>query len=70
MSDSESEENLSDLEEQQAGNGSGSDGEDIEKPELKGILDDVEETEISWKDLVSSFVKHTWKNISEFYCTL
>lgn len=52
MSDS-SDENLSDLEEQQhALNGSGSEKEEEEKPELKGILDDVEETEVSWKDLV------------------
>jgi hypothetical protein len=54
MSDSESEENLSDLEENQAANGSESNGEEAEKPDLKGILDDVEETEISWKDLVKS----------------
>lgn len=54
MSDSESEENLSELEEEQAANGGGSEDEDTEKPELKGILDDVEETEVSWKDLVGS----------------
>jgi hypothetical protein len=53
MSDSESEGNISDLEAQQEENGSDSDGEETEKPELKGILDDVEETEVSWKDLVS-----------------
>lgn len=50
MSDS-SDENLSDLEEQDVKD-SGSDGDDEEKVELKGILNDVEETEVSWKDLV------------------
>lgn len=52
MSDS-SDDNLSDLEQDnaaEAGNGS---GEDEEKADLKGILDDVAETEVSWKDLVS-----------------
>lgn len=52
MSDS-SDDNLSDLEQEnvvEAGSGS---GEDEEKAELKGILDDVEETAVSWKDLVS-----------------
>jgi hypothetical protein len=53
MSDSESEQDLSDLEAQQDGNESDSNGEESEKPELKGILDDVEETEVSWADLVS-----------------
>lgn len=53
MSDSESEENLSDLEEQQGASENESDAEEEEKPELKGILNDVEETEVSWKDLVS-----------------
>lgn len=52
MSDS-SDENLSDLEEQQAVDGSRSDKDEAEKPELKGILNDVEETVVSWKDLVS-----------------
>lgn len=56
MSES-SDDNLSDLEQdleqEQALNGSGSDVEDAEKAELKGILDDVEETAVSWKDLVS-----------------
>lgn len=50
MSDS-SDDNLSDLEQEnevEAGSGSGED-----EVELKGILDDVEETEVSWKDLVS-----------------
>lgn len=63
MSDS-SDENLSDLEEQQADNGSGSEGEDEDTPELKGILDDVEETEVSWKDLVrtAKFLESTWDN--------
>lgn len=54
MSDS-SDENLSDLEEQQDVNGSGSDQEEAEKPELKGILNDVEETVVSWKDLVTLY---------------
>lgn len=52
MSDS-SDDNLSDLEQEndvEAGSGS---NEDEEKVELKGILDDVEETAVSWKDLVS-----------------
>jgi hypothetical protein len=59
MSDSESE-NLSDLEEQQDLKSGESGGEGEDKPELKGILDDVEETEVSWKDLVSFclFRKH------------
>lgn len=52
MSDSSEEENLSDLEETQAVNESGSDDE-AQKPELKGILNDVEETVVSWKELVS-----------------
>lgn len=52
MSDS-SDDNLSDLEqENEVEAGSGSE-QDEEKVELKGILDDVEETEVSWKDLVS-----------------
>lgn len=50
MSDS-SDENLSDLEGEQVAEVSGAD-EDEEKAELKGILNDVEETEVSWKDLV------------------
>lgn len=50
MSDS-SDDNLSDLEEQQAV-ASGDDSEDKEQLELKGILNDVEETSVSWKDLV------------------
>lgn len=64
MSDSESESNLSDLEEQLADNHNPSDGVDEEKPELKGILDDVEETEVSWKDLVS--FENTWKRQLSF----
>ena len=52
MSDS-SEDNLTDLEEEQAVTGSGNDSAGEEKPELKGILDDVEETNVTWKDLVS-----------------
>lgn len=52
MSDS-SDDNLSELEEEHAIEEPGSGTEDDEKPELKGILDDVEETEVSWKDLVS-----------------
>lgn len=54
MSSSE-DENLSDLEDQQAVNESGSDSKDADKPDLKGILDDVEETTCSWKDLVNFF---------------
>lgn len=54
MSDS-SDENLSDLEEEQDVKDSGSEGDDEEKVELKGILNDVEETDVSWKDLVSVF---------------
>lgn len=53
MSDSDSEAELSDLEAQQDENASNSDEEEGEKAELKGILDEVEETEFSWKDLVS-----------------
>lgn len=53
MSDSESDGNLSDLEAQQDENEDNNSGDDTDKPELKGILDDVEETEVSWKDLVS-----------------
>lgn len=56
MSDS-SDENLSDLEEQQAVNGSGSGEDEAEKLELKGILNDVEETIVSWKDLVSLYLR-------------
>lgn len=52
MSDS-SDDNLSELEEEQIPDGGGSDDEGDGKPELKGILDDVEETNVSWKDLVS-----------------
>lgn len=52
MSDS-SDDNLSELEEEQIPDGGGSDDEGDDKPELKGILDDVEETNVSWKDLVS-----------------
>lgn len=50
---SDSEEEISDLEADQQAVGSGSDAEGEDKPELKGILDDVEETCVSWKDLVS-----------------
>ena len=57
MSDSEDSENISDLEADQDEKASNSDGEEAEKAELKGILDDVEETEVSWKDLVI-FGKH------------
>ena len=61
MSDSEeSDQNLSDLEADQDAKASNSDEEEADKAELKGILDDVEETEVSWKDLVS-FGKHVWK---------
>lgn len=50
MSDSE---DLSDLEAQQSKLGEGSDDDEQDKTELKGILNDVEETSVSWKDLVS-----------------
>lgn len=50
MSDS-SDDNLSDLEEQQAVGGE-SDGEEEKKPQVKGICNDVVETEVTWKDLV------------------
>lgn len=50
---SSSEENLSELEDEQAVNGSGGEEETEDKVELKGILDDVEETTVSWKDLVN-----------------
>lgn len=57
MSDSESSQNseeLSDLDEKvnhRDGYKSRKNGED-QKEQLKGILNDVEETEVSWKDLV------------------
>lgn len=53
MSDS-SDDNLSDLEDQQAVKESGSEQSDKDDAELKGILDDVEETSVSWKDLVNT----------------
>lgn len=61
MSDS-SDENISDLEEEQAVEGIGSGEEGDEKPELKGILNDVEETEVSWKDLVRFLQAHVGNN--------
>lgn len=57
MSDSESSQNseeLSDLDEKvnhRDGYKARKNGED-QKEQLKGILNDVEETEVSWKDLV------------------
>lgn len=65
MSSSE-DENLSDLEGDQAA--VNSDGEEEDKVELKGILNDVEETEVSWKDLVNIcelLIVSTW-----IYCWL
>lgn len=54
MSDSESDSNLSDLDQKVAGNLSVQvDENGKESKELKGILNDVEETSVSWKDLVS-----------------
>lgn len=54
MSDSEdSNANLSELEDETINPAAeGEDNED-EDTQLKGILNDVEETEVSWKDLVS-----------------
>lgn len=54
MSDSEdSDANLSELEDETINPAAeGEDNED-EDTQLKGILNDVEETEVSWKDLVS-----------------
>lgn len=54
MSDSEdSEANLSELEDETINPAAASDGNEDEDTQLKGILNDVEETEVSWKDLVS-----------------
>lgn len=54
MSDSESENNsnLSDLEEEDAISVEENGSEADDTKELKGILNDVEETEVQWSDLV------------------
>lgn len=59
MSDS-SDDNLSDLEQENGIEARSGSGDDEEKVELKGILDDVEETAVSWKDLVSSNFFCSW----------
>ena len=54
MSDSEdSEANLSELEDETINPAAEGDDNEDEDTQLKGILNDVEETEVSWKDLVS-----------------
>lgn len=53
MSSTEEENNISDLEQEYAAEQSDGEGNEEAKPELKGILNDVEETTVSWKDLVS-----------------
>lgn len=60
MSDSESENNsnLSELEEEDAVSVDGNGSEDGDAKELKGILDDVEETDVNWGDLVNLNFKH------------
>lgn len=56
MSDSDSENsNLSELEEEDAVSVDGNDSEDDDKKELKGTLDDIEETGVNWSDLVKLF---------------
>lgn len=52
MSDSDSE-NLSDLEQEEAVSIDGSDVEKEETKELSGELNDIEETDVKWSDLVS-----------------
>lgn len=52
MSDSE-DSNLSDLEQEDAAVANGSDSDEENKKELKGILNDVTETNVKWSDLVS-----------------
>lgn len=54
MSDSESENNsnLSELEEEDAVSVEDKGSEEDETKELKGILNDVEETDVQWSDLV------------------
>lgn len=66
MSDSDSE-NLSDLEQEEAVSIDGSDGEKEDVKELSGELNDIEETDVKWSDLVSSkfstcfcFLKHVF----------
>lgn len=54
MSDSEdSDANLSELEDETINPAAEGDENEDEDTQLKGILNDVEETEVSWKDLVS-----------------
>lgn len=54
MSDSEdSDANLSELEDETINPAAEGDDNEDEDTQLKGILNDVEETEVSWKDLVS-----------------
>lgn len=71
MSDSsESDANLSDLEDEQAVAAAGSDADGADKVELKGILNDVEETPVTWKDLVSfyfQFISTAWSKIVFIY---
>ena len=52
MSDSDSE-NLSDLEQEEAVSIDGSDAEKEDTKELSGELNDIEETDVKWSDLVS-----------------
>ena len=52
MSDSDSE-NLSDLEQEEAVSIDGSDVEKEDTKELSGELNDIEETDVKWSDLVS-----------------
>lgn len=66
MSDSDSE-NLSDLEQEEAVSIDGSDGEKEDVKELGGELNDIEETDVKWSDLVSldfstcfCFLKHVF----------
>lgn len=62
MSDSESENNsnLSELEEEDAVSVAGNDSEEGEAKELKGILNEVEETEVKWSDLVKINFEHVF----------
>lgn len=57
---SDSEDNLSDLEQEQDPSISGSDEETSEKEESNGISNDNEDSDIKWSDLVSNVLSTTW----------
>lgn len=59
MSDSESENsNLSELEEEDAVSIEGDNEKDEDKEEANEVLNEIDQTDVKWKDLVCSIAKH------------